>query len=157
MFSGHRGLELERYNSTPLLLADPYLQQYNPEFDGAGARKNFHVRGLISKASAYSHVFVIVHDNDALSLDKREILHNVLDIESAVWSTQFMFMWHMKRKGLAASLVQLLKKHLGNRYKNPRPIKRNKGFCDHQLYQFEPNDGGYAYECALILSLLENF
>ena len=63
---------------TAFLLADPYLRQYKPVFDGVRGRKSSHLRGLIAKASAFTHAYVIVADNDALSLDMRKFCKIVL-------------------------------------------------------------------------------
>ena len=109
------------------------------------------------KARTYSHVFVIVGDNDAKTKSIHYICNKYKEFRDAIWPTEVMFARHMRRKDLPAELVSkknmFLRNKLGHQLKGTRIIKR-KDFWDCHFDRFGE---GYRHFAALILSVLKDF
>ena len=115
---------------------------------------------MVQFASQFTHILVIVGDNDAKSESVENILKNYLAFENGVWPSRVKFVGHMRRNDLSPKLVQhnnsYLSEKLGYRYKSPRTIKR-KDFGQNPKYHFSPYAVGCFHISALILSVFQEF
>ena len=116
--------------------------------------------GLVRKASRFTHVFVIVGDNDAKERSVEYIYENFRKLANAVYPTKLRFCGHFKRKDLAKETVQnnnlYYYRRFGVQYKSPRAVK-NKDFHHKVRYHFNRQGEGYRHMSVLILSVLKEF
>ena len=115
---------------------------------------------MVNLASEYTHVFVIVGDNDARYLHVDAILENFLAFKDAIRPTRVKFAGHMRRNDLPADLVSssniFLAEALGINYKSTKMIKPSD-FDSDPGFHFEPFGEGYRHLGAMILSVFEEF
>ena len=132
----------------------------SPRLDGEGGRRSAHLYKLVTFAQNYTHIFVIVGDNDVKSTSVGKILQNFLDFERSVWPSRVKFAGNMRRKDLCADTVSannvFLSSHLGYKFKKTKMIKR-ADFDDDCEYHFDKNGEGFRHMAALILSVLQEF
>ena len=131
-----------------------------PEFDARGGRRSGDLPHLATHAKNFTHVFVIVGDNDVKELHVADIYDNYRKFANLVYPTKVRFCGHFKRKELSAKQIELnnlfLYRKLGYRYKSPRTVK-NKDFGNRTRYHFSPYRHGFHHMGALILSALNDF
>ena len=93
----------------------------SPRLDGEGGRKSSHLYRLVSFARDYTHIFIIVGDNDVKTLSVGKILQNFLAFERDVWPSRVKFTGNMRRKDLCADTVSsnniFLSSQLGYKFK----------------------------------------
>ena len=130
------------------------------QYDSQGGRRSRDLIHLANFASAYTHILVIVGDNDVNSDPVENILGHYNDFSNAVWPSHVKFAGHMRRKDLDADLVAYnntyLSQNLGNFFKSTKLIKRND-FDDDTPYHFNVFGEGYRHLAALIYSVLREF
>ena len=111
-------------------------------------------------ASEYTHVFVIVGDNDAKSKSISYICQKIIEFRDAVWPTEVKFAGHLRRKDLLPQSVSknnmFLRNKLGCHLKGTRIIRR-EDFSDACRFHFDKHREGYRHMAALILSVLSEF
>ena len=112
---------------------------------------------LAKKARTYSHVFVIVADNDAKTKSIHCICNKYKEFRDAIWLTEVTFAGHMRRKDLPAELVSkknmFLRNKLDHQLKGTRIIKREDFWACH----FDRFGEGYRHFAALILPVQKDF
>ena len=130
------------------------------EFDFEGGRRVAHLPSLVEKASNFTHVFVIVGDNDMKTSSVYYIYRHFVEFSNAVWPAQVRFSGRFKRRDLCPNKVEdyniFLHEKLGRQYKSPRMIKW-KDFDIDVEYHFDRYGQGYKHMSAFILSALEEF
>ena len=113
-----------------------------PHYNGVGGRRSADLIGLVDMARDYTHIFVIVGDNDVNSLDICYIYKNYRAFSRAVWPSKVMFSGHLRRKDLDADLVAnnniYLSNMLENQYKSPKLVKR-EDFDDYEGFHLNRN------------------
>ena len=111
-------------------------------------------------AKQFSHVFVIVGDNDAKTKPVGFISKKFEEFRDAIWPTEVKFAGHMRRKDLPQELVSknnmYLRNKLGYQLKGTRIIKR-EDFSDACNFHFDEFGEGYRHMAALILSVVKDF
>ena len=68
--------------------------RYRAEYNGVGGRRCSDLEYLVDFANTFSHVFVIVGDNDVRERSVGYILENFLRFKEAVWPTHVKFAEH---------------------------------------------------------------
>ena len=117
---------------------------------------------MVPLARKFTHVFVIVGDNDVAELPVENIYQNYKNFSEMIYPTNVRFCGHFKRKDFDRNpkVVEennlFLYKKLGYQYKSPRAVK-NKDFGLRQRYHFSPFGAGYMHMSALILSVIKDF
>ena len=133
---------------------------YRVEYDSEGGRRSAHLLQLVDFAKNFTHVFVIVGDNDVAEESIEYILGNFVLFLDAVWPTRVKFAGNMRRRDLDPVLVSnnniFLSDRLGKHYKSTKLIKR-EDFHYNQTFHFDRNGEGHRHMAALILSVLDEF
>ena len=134
---------------------------YSARFDAEGGRRVADLPDLVEFASNFSHVFVIVGDNNVKFDSVEYIYRHYINFADALWPSTVRFSGHFKRGDLNPIKVEnnnlFLHEKLGRLYKSPRLIKW-KGFqTGSQNYHFRPDGEGFRHMCAYVLSALEEF
>ena len=115
---------------------------------------------MVNLASEFTHIFVIVGDNDVNYQPVEYIASKFNEFSDAVWPAKVKFCGHMRRKDLNAFLVAnnniFLSEELGMSYKSAKMVKR-ADFDDANPFHFHPLGEGYRHLAALILSVLREF
>ena len=115
---------------------------------------------MVDYASNFSHVFVILGDNDVQNRSINYISTKFQRFKDAVYPTKVKFAGNMRRKDLDATLVSnnniFLSNRFGVHYKSTKLIKR-EDFDDRQTFHFNRWGEGYRHLAAMILSVLEEF
>ena len=116
--------------------------------------------GLVDDAKNFTHVFVIVCDNDAKSVSANMICKKFFEFQKAIYPTDVKFACHMRRKDIPQELVasnnMFFRNKLGFRMKSTKIIRR-EDFDDNKKYHFDPNGEGFRHMAALILSVFREF
>ena len=119
-----------------------------------------HLNQLVDVAKEYTHVFVIVGDNDVQNRSISYICNKFLQFKNDIWSTRVKFCGNLHRRDLDANVVAqnnvFLSEKLGILYKSPKIIKREE-FHHIETYHLDRFGYGYRHMAALILSVLEEF
>ena len=115
---------------------------------------------MVNYAANFSHIFVIVGDNDVNTESVEFILNRFNEFSDAVWPSKVKFCGHMRRKDLNSDLVasnnSFLSEQLGLNYRSTKLIKR-KDFSDDTPFHFSRDGEGYRHLAALILSVFREF
>ena len=133
---------------------------FSAVYNSEGGRRSSHLLNLVNFAAQFSHIVIIVGDNDVNSVPVETILSNYNDFTNAVWPSKVKIVGHMRRKDLDAELVSsnnmFLSEALGICFKSAKMIKLND-FHDEHPFHFHPLGEGYRHLAALILSLFIEF
>ena len=115
---------------------------------------------LVPKATKYTHVFVIVGDNDALYKSMHYICRKYKEFRDAIWPTKVMFAGHMRRKDLPVELVSknnmFFRNQLGYLLKSTKVIRR-EDFSNNCPFHFDKFGEGYRHMAVLVLSDFRDF
>ena len=116
--------------------------------------------GLVKKAREFTHVFVIVGDNDAKSMPVQYICGKFKEFRNAVAPTVVKFAGNMRRKDLPPELVSknnmFLRNNLGFQIKSTKMIRREdfSSVCEFHLDKF---GAGYQHMASMIYSVFKEF
>ena len=132
---------------------------FRAQYEGEGGRRCEHLIDLVDFAREFTHILVIVGDNDVKTQKIGYILKKYLEFKKAVWPSKVKFAGHMRRGDLDPVLVAnnniFLSENLGVHYKSTKLIKPND-FHDYDCH-FDREGEGYRHLAALILAVFEEF
>ncbi|XP_075263932.1 uncharacterized protein LOC142355751 [Convolutriloba macropyga] len=144
----------------PHLWQDHLLQQYAPVYNGVGGRRSGDLLHLVDLAREFTHVFVVVGDNDVNSMDVSDIYENFRRFSLAIRPTNVKFAGNLRRKDLDVNLVasnnNFLSENLGYQYKSTKLVKR-ADFDDSVPFHISRDGEGFRHLGAMILSVLDEF
>ena len=133
---------------------------FSAVYDSEGGRRSTHLRNLVNLAAEFTHIVVIVGDNDVNNVPVETILSNYEAFNNAVWPSKVKFVGHMRRKDLDVELVSynniFLSDALGMCFKSAKMVKPSD-FDDEFPFHFHPLGEGYRHLAALILSIFKEF
>ena len=78
---------------------------FRAQYDGEGGRRSEHLIDLVEFAREFTHILVIVGNNDVKTQNIGYILQKVLEFKKAVWPSRVKFAGHMRRGDLDPVLV----------------------------------------------------
>ena len=132
---------------------------FRAQYDAQGGRRSEHLIDLVDFARQFTHILVIVGDNDVKSQKIWYVLEKYLEFKKAVWPSKVKFAGHMRRGDLDPVLVAnyniFLSENLGVHYKSTKLIKPS----DFHAYDchFDVEGEGYRHLAALILAVFDEF
>ena len=133
---------------------------YSALYDGVGGRRCVHLSELVDFAKEYTHVFVIVGDNDVRDHPVEFLCNEYQKFINDVWPTNVKFAGNLPRRDLDPVVVTknniFLSEKLGRHYKSSKIIKR-EDFHYREAHHFDRSGHGYRHMAALILSVFEEF
>ncbi|XP_075261615.1 uncharacterized protein LOC142353269 [Convolutriloba macropyga] len=139
---------------------DEELQFYSAEYEPLGGRSCRDLIHLANYASNFSHILVIVGDNDVNFRSVDFILDKYKEFIDAVWPSKVKITGHMRRKDLDPIVVSnnnaYLSQELVVHYKSAKMVKWHD-FDDDSPFHFYRFGEGYRHLAALILSVFKEF
>ena len=133
---------------------------FRAQYDAVGGRCVADLMDLADFAKLFTHVFVIVGDNDAAQRTINFILGRFLQFKNAIWPTRVKFAGNMRRHDLNPVLVAnnniYLSEKLGVQHKSTKLIKR-EDFHIRKKFHFDWYGKGYSHMAAMILSVFDEF
>ena len=119
---------------------------FSAVYNSKGGCRSSHLLNLVNFAAQFSHIEIIVGDNDVNSVPVETILSNYNAFTNAVWPSKVKIVGHMRRKDLDAELVSsnnmFLSEALGICFKSAKMIKLND-LDDEHPFHFHPLGEGY--------------
>ena len=116
--------------------------------------------GLVEKAKCFTHVFVIVGDNDAKTMPIQFICAKFKEFCDSVAPTVVKFAGNMRRKDLPRELVSknnmFLRNNLGYQLKSTKVVRR-EDFSGVSKFHFVKFGKGYRHMACMIYSVLQEF
>ena len=111
-------------------------------------------------ARSFTHIFIIVGDNDVKDRKIEYILKKFLEFQNAVWPLNVKFPGKMKRRDLDPVMITnnnvFLSKNLGVIFKSGKLIKR-ADFAVDKFDHYNKEGHGFIHLAAKILSVIEEF
>ena len=80
------------------------IKFFSPSYDAIGGRRCEDLMGLVENAKCFTHVFVIVGDNDANTMPIQYICAKFKEFRDSVAPTVVKFAGNIRRKDLPGSL-----------------------------------------------------
>ena len=130
------------------------------EYDALGGRRCPDFAGLVEKTRNFTHIFVIVGDNDAQNQTVDFILQKFKKFKNDVCPSKVKFAGNMRRRDLNPVMVAnnniYLGEKLGRNFKSTKLIKRDDFFLG-KPFHFDWYGQGYRHMAAMILSVFQEF
>ena len=125
-----------------------------------GGRRCDDLYDLVEYARSFTHIFVIVGDNDVKDRKIDYILKKYLEFQNAVWPSNVKFAGNMRRGDLDPVVVTnnniFLSENLGVNFKSAKMVK-HADFDVNKSYHFNKEGHGFSRLAAMILSVFEEF